>query len=195
MPTWRRHAPAVLYYCVLTVVLAYPLVETMLAGGVPGWEGDNLYYVRSLWWMRRALIDLHILPFVDVTAYYPVGHAIAHSEMTVANTIPAIPITMLLGPERAYDLPCSCFHSSRPDSAHTSGCGTSRDAASPASSRARSSRSCHFDSPTSSATCLRSRRSGCRSRCLRSSVFSTVEPSSRAVWLGLGVAFVALGCW
>jgi hypothetical protein len=84
-------------------VLAYPVVAITVAGGVPGWEGDNVYYVRSLWWMKRALVDLRISPFVDPTSYYPVGHAIARSEMTVANTILALPLTVLVGPTRAYD--------------------------------------------------------------------------------------------
>jgi len=98
------HAPALLLFCALTLLLAYPIVAIALAGGVPGWEGDNCYYVRSLWWMKRALLELHISPFVDPTAYYPVGHSIARSEMSVANTIPAVPITLLAGPVVAYDV-------------------------------------------------------------------------------------------
>ncbi len=96
--------PALLVFLALTAVLAYPVIAVTMAGGVPGWEGDNVYYVRSLWWMKHAIVDLGILPFVDPGAYFPVGHAIARSEMSVANTIPAVPITMMAGPVMAYDV-------------------------------------------------------------------------------------------
>src|SRR4051794_23017712 len=87
------HAPALLLFSVLTLLLAFPVVAGLFSGRVPGWEGDNMYYVRSMWWVKRALLDLHILPFVDVTSYYPVGHAIARSEMTATNTLLFLPVT------------------------------------------------------------------------------------------------------
>jgi hypothetical protein len=98
------HAPALLLFTVLTFLLAFPLVAGLFDGRIPGWEGDNLYYVRSMWWVKRALFELHILPFVDVTAYYPVGHQIARSEMTPTNTLLFLPVTLMAGPEMAYNV-------------------------------------------------------------------------------------------
>jgi hypothetical protein len=97
-----RHAPALLLFVGLTMLLVFPLFA-QLTTAIPGDEGDNLYYVRGLWWMKRALVDLHIAPFFDPTAYHPVGHVLARSEMNVANSIPALPLTIFLGPVVSYN--------------------------------------------------------------------------------------------
>ncbi|RPJ85742.1 MAG: hypothetical protein EHM13_00215, partial [Acidobacteria bacterium] len=99
----RRHTPALLVFLFLTLLSAYRIVAS-LATAVPGWEGDNLYYVRSLWWMKHALFALRISPLFDPTAYFPVGHQLARSELTAANTILALPITALWGPVVAYNI-------------------------------------------------------------------------------------------
>ena len=97
------HFPAFLLYVALTWIMVYPVVAGFSRVEVPGWEGDNFYYVRSMWWMKHALFDLGVSPFFDPTAYYPVGHSLARSELTTPNTILALPITMTIGPEAAYN--------------------------------------------------------------------------------------------
>jgi hypothetical protein len=98
-----RHSAVLLLFVFLTFLLVFPAAIS-IGSAVPGWEGDNLYYVRSMWWMKHALVDLHVLPFFDPTSYFPVGHHLARSEMSAANTIPALPITMAWGPVAAYDI-------------------------------------------------------------------------------------------
>jgi hypothetical protein len=97
-----RHAPAALLFTALTSVLAYPILIS-LGSAVAGWEGDNLYYVRSIWWWKHALFDLRISPFFDPTAYYPVGQQTGRSELTAANTVLALPLTLTFGPIVAYN--------------------------------------------------------------------------------------------
>ena len=87
---------------------------------MPGWEGDNLQFVRSVWWVEHALVDLHRLPFFYSTSFYPLGAHIARSEMTPANTFLAVPITALWSPAAAYSVMIS-FPSWRRRSAPTSG--------------------------------------------------------------------------
>jgi hypothetical protein len=101
-PALSRHAPALLLYVGLTVLLVFPVI-IFLNTRIPGWEGDNLFYLRSVWWIKRALVDLQISPFFDPSAYHPYGHHLARSEMTATNTIPVLPITMLVGPVAAYN--------------------------------------------------------------------------------------------
>jgi hypothetical protein len=100
----RRHLAALLLFTALTGVVAFPVVDIMMRGGVPGWEGDNVYYVHSMWWWKHSLFDLQTSPFVDKESFYPVGRENGRSELTVANTIPAIPITWLFGPVTAYNV-------------------------------------------------------------------------------------------
>src|ERR1044072_8982563 len=97
----RRHRSALLLFIALTGVVGFPAVEIMTRGGIPGWEGDNLYYVHSMWWWKQALFDLHTSPFFDPESFYPIGRANGRSELTVTNTIPAIPITWLFSPATA----------------------------------------------------------------------------------------------
>jgi hypothetical protein len=100
----RRHLSVLLLFTILTGVVAFPIVDLMARGGVPGWEGDNVYFVHSMWWWKHALLDLHTSPFVDPESFYPVGRQTARSEMTVTNTIPGIPITWLFGPVTGYNV-------------------------------------------------------------------------------------------
>jgi hypothetical protein len=100
----RRHSPALALFAVLTFVLAFPVIRIMLRGGVPGWEGDNLYFVHSVWWWKHALLDLHTSPFLDPDSFVPAGKNVLRGELTVTNTIPAMPITWLFGAPVAYDV-------------------------------------------------------------------------------------------
>jgi hypothetical protein len=100
----RRHLPALLLFTILTGVVAFPVADIMTRGGVPGWEGDNLYYVHSMWWWKHSLFELHASPFVDRDSFYPVGRENGRSELTVTNTIPAIPITWLFSPATGYNV-------------------------------------------------------------------------------------------
>lgn len=103
MRSAARHLPALVLFAVLTGVLAFPLVAS-LGTAVPGWEGDNLYYVRATWWMKHALLDLGVSPFFDPTAYYPVGQPTGRSDMSAANTVLALPVTAVFGPVVAYNV-------------------------------------------------------------------------------------------
>lgn len=100
----RRHLAAFLLFTVLTGIMAFPVVDIMSRGGVPGWEGDNLYYVHSVWWWKHSLFELHTSPFFDPESFYPVGRENGRSELSASNTIAALPITAIFGPVAAYDL-------------------------------------------------------------------------------------------
>lgn len=100
----RRHVPALGLFAALTFILAFPVIRILIRGGVPGWEGDNLYFVHSVWWWKHALFDLRTSPFLDPDSFVPVGKNVLRGELTVANTIPALPITWLFGAPVAYDV-------------------------------------------------------------------------------------------
>ena len=99
-----RHLPALLLFTVLTGMMAFPVIDIMSRGGVPGWEGDNLYYVHSMWWWKHSLFELHTSPFVDPESFYPVGRENGRSELSASNTIAALPLTSVFGPVVAYDV-------------------------------------------------------------------------------------------
>jgi hypothetical protein len=100
---FARHGAVLALFAVLTGIMVTPLVRhpaTLTAG----WEGDNLFCIRQFWWVKRAILDLHQLPFFDPSTYYPVGHNVANGELFPATSVPAIPMTALWGPVVAYNV-------------------------------------------------------------------------------------------
>lgn len=103
LPPLRAHGPALLVYILLTIIFLWPVAGS-LGHRAAGWEGDNLFYVRQMWWVKHALLDLHISPFFDPDSYYPAGYDIAHGSITPANTVLGLPLTVLFGPVESYNL-------------------------------------------------------------------------------------------
>jgi len=103
VPRFWQHAAVALLFCALTALMVPGVVRDPF-GVVIGWEGDNTFYVRQFWWMKRALIDLHTSPFFDPSTYYPAGYATANGELVPAVTLPGIPLTMFGGPVFAYNV-------------------------------------------------------------------------------------------
>jgi len=96
------HLGVLLGFAALTVLMTWPLAFRM-ADSVPGWPGDNAFCVWLIWWFKRALLDLHISPYVNPFVYFPEGFELARSDMMLANTLLALPVTALWGPVVAYN--------------------------------------------------------------------------------------------
>jgi hypothetical protein len=92
-------------FVALSVILTYPLVKDLGSRilGPPA-PGDNFEYLYKVWWFKHALFDLHISPFFNPDMFYPFGYPVTLSETTLANTIPALPLTLLFGEVVAYNL-------------------------------------------------------------------------------------------
>ena len=96
-------APAVAAFLLLSVLTLWPSVRHP-GRAVAGWEGDNLFCIRQMWWMKHALLDLHTSPFFDPNSYYPAGYDIAHGAFFPANTLLGLPLTALFGPVAGYNM-------------------------------------------------------------------------------------------
>jgi hypothetical protein len=102
-PSWRRHAPFLLALIIVPAAWLAPVLVDPFHR-VAGPEGDNLFYIRQLWWMKHALLDLHRSPFFDPGSYFPIGYALSRTEVTPVNSLPAVPVTAIAGPVFAYNL-------------------------------------------------------------------------------------------
>jgi hypothetical protein len=92
-------------FCLLSLLLTYPLVRDLGSAVLgPPSPGDQFEYVYKVWWFKHALLDLHRSPFFNPEMFYPFGYNVALSETTLSNTIPALPLTVLLGEVAAYNL-------------------------------------------------------------------------------------------
>jgi len=99
--TW--HLVALGVFVAMTVLMTWPLARGFgsLTLGPPG---DNLEYIWKAWWFKHSIIDLHTSPSFSPDVYYPIGYNLALSEMTPANNLLALPITVAFGPVVAYNV-------------------------------------------------------------------------------------------
>jgi hypothetical protein len=83
---------------------ALPLAQLWARPGglVLGPAGDNFEYIWKMAWFVEALANRTSPTFVP-HFYAPAGYELANSELTPANTLLGIPLTLLFGPVAAYN--------------------------------------------------------------------------------------------
>jgi hypothetical protein len=82
--------------------MTYPLA-VHFGHGVLGPPGDNFEYLYKLWWFKYAPFDLGASPFFDAGVFYPEGYHLALHEMSLANMLLGMPLTVLCGETVAYN--------------------------------------------------------------------------------------------
>ncbi len=93
-----------LAYALITVAMTYP-VAFRLSSAVAGLEGeDALQYVWSLWWTKKALLDLHTSPADLTYLYHPTGAYHPMVAVTPYAEFLALPLVSLWGPVIAYNI-------------------------------------------------------------------------------------------
>jgi hypothetical protein len=107
MPVRARWAPiaresiVVLMYVGLTAIATYPLV-TALTSTIPA-GGDIWVYYWDLWWVKRALIDLHRFPFFTPDLYFPFGASLYFHVLNLTQSVIALPVVVTMGLTVAYN--------------------------------------------------------------------------------------------
>lgn len=90
-------------YTLLTVAATHPLA-VRLGSAVPGDGTDAWFHLWNLWWVRRALLELHTNPYVCPFVYHPDGASLLFHSLALAPALVAIPIVGLVGLTAAYGL-------------------------------------------------------------------------------------------
>jgi len=98
----KRHGPAVAAYVGATALMLWPLLGAF-GSRVLGEEYDNMFFIRQVWWMKYAVVDLRTSPFFDASSYYPLGYDLGRGAYAPASTIPAIPLTWAASPVISYN--------------------------------------------------------------------------------------------
>src|ERR1700733_9816043 len=88
-------------YAGLTAIATYPMVARMGRSIPPA--GDSWMYVWNLWWVKRALVDLHTSPFFTRDVYFPYGTSLYFHTLNLLPDILALPITLAAGLPAAYN--------------------------------------------------------------------------------------------
>ena len=95
---------ALLAYCVLTIVLTYPVAFSVPSAPAGNESGDRFEYVWALWWTKEALLDLHTSPANLTLLYYPYG---AYHPLLLSDAffiVACLPLVLLSGPVVAYNV-------------------------------------------------------------------------------------------
>lgn len=97
----RREAVCLGAYALLTVVATYPLM-LHVGDAIPG-SGDAYQFYWNLWWVKRALVDLHANPYVTGELFHPYGAHLYFHTLNLLQDVLALPITLGFGLPAAYN--------------------------------------------------------------------------------------------
>jgi hypothetical protein len=85
----------------ITLIATYPL-WTHLADAIPG-GGDSWLYYWNLWWVKRAIADLHTSPFFTPELYHPYGAALYFHTLNFFGDILVLPLMHVVSIAAAYN--------------------------------------------------------------------------------------------
>jgi hypothetical protein len=96
-----REALVAAAYLALTGCATYPLLGGFASSIQSG--GDTWLGYWDLWWVRRALVDLHTNPFFSRDLYFPYGAPLYFHSLNFLQGLLAIPVGSAVGPTSAYN--------------------------------------------------------------------------------------------
>ncbi len=86
-----RHAGVFLAYLLGTGAMTWPLV-TVLGEAIPGDGFDGWQNLWNLWWVKKALLDLHQNPFHSEYIFYPTGVDLYFHTLNIFNGLVSLPV-------------------------------------------------------------------------------------------------------
>ena len=96
------HLAVALAYCLLTLVMTWPLAIN-LASAIPGDGFDGWQNYWNLWWLKTALIDRVSNPFFTDILYYPTGVGLHFHTLNPLNGLLSMPVQASFGLIAAYN--------------------------------------------------------------------------------------------
>jgi len=106
----RTGAVAALVYVALTALFTWPLPYFFFTHHVGESGGDARIYLWNLWWVRKALVDLHANPLRTDYIFYPVGIGLALHTLALLHGVLFVPLSALLGGVAAANsIVCATF--------------------------------------------------------------------------------------
>ncbi|MFQ5789630.1 MAG: hypothetical protein ACE5JI_04055 [Acidobacteriota bacterium] len=105
--TRSRAGPAallLLLYSFLALLFTYPLVLQFLTHHVGEDGGDARVYLWNLWWVDKALVELHRNPYETDLIFYPLGIGLSLHTLGFLYGLFYIPLKIFFGPVAAPNL-------------------------------------------------------------------------------------------
>lgn len=95
----KTHLLVTVLYLGLSLFFTYPLVLKFFTH-IPGSGSDGSdgwFFVWNLWWMKKALLDLHTNPLYTNYILYPLGASLVFHPLTIFNGLISISLQSLFG--------------------------------------------------------------------------------------------------
>ncbi len=94
---------AVCGYSVLTGFWTYPLIRKF-STEMAGLGGDRYIYLWNMWWLKKALLELHTNPLFTDYIFYPQGLGLGFHDFSILNAFFSIPLQGLFSFQEIYNL-------------------------------------------------------------------------------------------
>ncbi|MFQ6137006.1 MAG: hypothetical protein ACE5PM_07485 [Candidatus Hydrothermarchaeales archaeon] len=89
-------------YSILTAIFTYPIILKM--DYIAGNDADVYPFIWVLWWVKKALLELHTSPYFSNYIFYPSGTNLSFHPLTFFNSLVAIPLQFIFSPVTSYNL-------------------------------------------------------------------------------------------
>jgi hypothetical protein len=103
MKALREHSAVLAAYAFLTILLTYPIASQLFTH-LPGDGGDSNIFVWNLWWIKKAITELHTNPFWTDYIFYPDGVSLVFHSLAPFNGLLGIPLQAMVGLVAANNL-------------------------------------------------------------------------------------------
>lgn len=100
----RRAVLPALFFLVWALVFSFPLALHMSDAVVLSRGGDAWLHLWDLWWVDKALVELHRNPYHTTYLLYPTGLNLYYHSLDLVNAIIGIPLQRLFGLTPAFNL-------------------------------------------------------------------------------------------
>ena len=98
---WIRESGVVTAYAAISVAATYPLAFHALKAIPRG--GDAWQFYWNLWWVKRALVDLHTTPYFSAEVHAPEGASLYFHTLNLLPSAAVTPISATLGLSAAFN--------------------------------------------------------------------------------------------
>ena len=104
-------------YVLLSLVWTYPLLLNFSTKMI-GIGGDRYIALWNMWWMKKALLDLHVNPLYTDYLFYPHGLSLAFHDYSIFDSLASVPLQAFFTLPEIYNLlflasyilgGCGCF--------------------------------------------------------------------------------------
>lgn len=96
MRRFCAHLGVLLAYTLLTLFFTYP-ISLSFFDAIPGYGGDANIFIWNLWWMKKALTELHTNPFWTDFLFFPDGVSLVFHSLVPLQGLLSLPLQPLLG--------------------------------------------------------------------------------------------------